>query len=133
MTEKKKMGRPPGSPDYANKEEIKVQLTSWMSEGKTLREFCRKEEMPVYATIYDWLEEDAEFSARFARARDMGHDAIAEDALRIADSIFTGKKVVKQTGGQVEPQKIWRKNDRFRRCRRALGGSGRLRHLWRTD
>ena len=99
MTEKKKMGRPPGSPDYANKEEIKVQLTSWMSEGKTLREFCRKEEMPVYATIYDWLEEDAEFSARFARARDMGHDAIAEDALRIADSIFTGKKVVKQTGG----------------------------------
>jgi hypothetical protein len=102
MVEKKKIGRPPGTPVYANKEAIKKQLVGWMSEGKTLREFCRKEEMPVYATIYDWLEEDAEFSARFARARDMGHDAIAEDALRIADSIFLGKKVVTHSGGSED-------------------------------
>jgi len=97
-----KMGRPKGSSDYPNKQAIKVQLTGWMSEGKTLREFCRKEEMPSFATIYDWLEEDPDFSLRFARARDMGHDAIAEDALRIADSIFLGKKVVTHSGGSED-------------------------------
>lgn len=101
-TEKKKVGRPPGTPDYVNKEDIKRQIVAWLSEGKTLREFCRKEEMPVYATIYDWLEQDAEFSTRFARARDMGHDAIAEDAMRIADSMHMGRKVVTHSGGDED-------------------------------
>ena len=104
--EKKAIGRPKGTSDYPNKEDIKVQIIGWLSEGKTLREFCRKEEMPAFATIYDWLEGDMEFSARFARARDMGHDAIAEDALRIADSIFLGRKVVTHSGGDEDDDSV---------------------------
>ena len=98
MATGKKMGRPIGATSYPNKEDIKRQIVGWLSEGNTLREFCRKEEMPAYATIYDWLEEDADFSTRFARARDIGHDSIAEDAMRIADSMHLGRKVVTNSG-----------------------------------
>ena len=84
-TEKKKMGRPPGDTLYPNSDKIKDQLISWLSEGKTLRDFCRKEEMPSFSTVYKWLEQDAAFETRFAHARNIGHDAIAEDCLELAD------------------------------------------------
>ena len=38
-------------------------------------------------TIYNWLEkDDGDFIARFAHARDMGADAIAEECLEIIDA-----------------------------------------------
>lgn len=41
--------------------------------------------MPGLRTVYDWMEGDENLTARFARAREEGHDAIAEECLRIAD------------------------------------------------
>lgn len=41
--------------------------------------------MPAWRTVYDWLGANLEFAARFARARSLGEDAIAEEALEIAD------------------------------------------------
>lgn len=83
----KKMGRPLGGTLFPNKEQIKAQIVAWLSEGKTLREFCRKEEMPSYRTIYEWEAADTEFASHIARARDIGHDHIAEDCLHLADSM----------------------------------------------
>jgi hypothetical protein len=56
-----------------------------MSEGKTLREWCRQEGKPHYSTVYDWKAKDAKFAQRFARARELGAEAIAEDCFTIAD------------------------------------------------
>jgi hypothetical protein len=41
--------------------------------------------MPGRTAFYEWLAEDRELSERFARARDVGFDAIADEALGIAD------------------------------------------------
>lgn len=41
--------------------------------------------MPHLSTVYDWCAKDSDLSRRVARARDDGGDAIADDALRIAD------------------------------------------------
>ena len=60
-------------------------LAAWLSEGKTLREFCRQPGMPNYSTVYDWLKEDEALAQRIAHARDIGADAIAEDILSIVD------------------------------------------------
>jgi hypothetical protein len=98
MATGKKMGRPPGDTLFPNKEAIKTQLASWLSEGKTLRDFCRQEEMPSFRTIYDWQDEDKDFSARIAHARDIGHDVIADECLRIADNQHMGRKVVTNSG-----------------------------------
>ena len=81
----KKMGRPLGSSDYPNKEKIKDKIVLWISDGKTLRGFCRLEEMPSFKTIYDWQSEDEDFATRIARARDIGADSIAEECLEIID------------------------------------------------
>jgi len=64
--------------------ELVEELVAWVSEGNTLAAFCRKHELGR-RTVYDWLEADPELTARFARARELGADAIADDILSIAD------------------------------------------------
>ena len=86
MATGKKMGRPPGDTLYPNKEKIKEQIVGWLSEGKTLRDFCRQEQMPSFAAIYRWLQDDKDFETRFAHARVIGHDSIAEECATLADT-----------------------------------------------
>ncbi|MFD1121842.1 hypothetical protein ACFQ2T_04955 [Methylophilus flavus] len=71
-----------------------------IADGEPLRQICRSEGMPTYKTIYNWIDEDNKLlqsndeevrsaskhlSTRFARAREDGHDAIAEETMQIAD------------------------------------------------
>jgi hypothetical protein len=78
----KRIGRPPQPIPQDKVDEI----IEWISAGKTLREWCRIDGNPVFRTVYDWLEKDTEFHARFARAREIGQDVIAEEALAIIDT-----------------------------------------------
>lgn len=59
------------------------EIVDWISEGKTLREFCRQPGMPSYRQVYRWMDDDDGFLSRFMRARDIGADVIAEEALHI--------------------------------------------------
>lgn len=95
----KTIGRPPGDTLYPNKEQLKDEIVVWVSNGKTLRDFCRQDHAPSFRTVYDWLAEDAAFDTRFARAREAGHDVIAEEALHIADTLHVGRKIVTHSGG----------------------------------
>ena len=56
-----------------------------ISEGEPLRVICREEGMPCFRVVYKKREEDKEYDARFARARLLGFDAIAEECREIAD------------------------------------------------
>jgi len=85
MATAKKIGRPLGDTLYPNMDKIKEQLVAWLSAGKTLQDFCRQEQMPAFRTIYNWQDADDIFAANIARARIVGHDAIAEDCLHLAD------------------------------------------------
>lgn len=58
-----------------------------IAEGRGLKTICREDPgMPSHRTVYDWIDADAEFAKRMEVARSIGADAIAEDALRIADT-----------------------------------------------
>lgn len=82
----KKIGRPKGTSPYAaNMASIKNAIVEWISNGNTLREFCRQANMPNWCTVYDWMDEDAAFAQRFAHARDRGADAIAQQTIEIID------------------------------------------------
>ena len=61
-------------------------LLRWIAEGKTLREWSRQPGNPAWRTVYHWLDKDQEFVARFARAREDGYDAIAEECRTLADT-----------------------------------------------
>lgn len=78
----KRIGRPPEPVPQDKADEI----IDWISAGKTLREWCRIEGNPAFRTVYDWADKDEAFAARFARAREVGHDVIAEEALHIIDT-----------------------------------------------
>lgn len=60
-------------------------IIKWISQGKTLRDYCRQKDCPSNQIVYKWLDESKEFSERFARARLDGYDAIAQETLAIAD------------------------------------------------
>jgi predicted secreted protein len=76
--------RPPGRPSTFT-QEIADRICERLADGEPLRQICRDEEMPAWRTVYDWKDADDAFAARIARAREAGHDAIAQDCLDIAD------------------------------------------------
>jgi hypothetical protein len=71
---------------------IKNEICLRISSGETLRAICREEDKPTWVTIYRWLEADVAFKLHFAQARELGFDAIAEEALQIADTPIEGIK-----------------------------------------
>ncbi len=65
------------------KRSILENLLKHVSDGGTVRGFCREEGMPVNSVVYDWIEEEG-YSERFARARLKGFDAMADECIEIA-------------------------------------------------
>lgn len=64
-----------------------------LAQGEPLRKICRDNHIPGWVAIYEWINADPIFKERIARARDIGFDAIAEEALAIADTPLEGVKV----------------------------------------
>lgn len=90
-------------------EDIADDICAWIAEGKTLREYCRQEGAPAWRTVYDWMAKDQEFSARFAQARELGQDAIAEDCISLIDTF--PEYATSDSGSRVDSGFVqWKKN-----------------------
>ena len=76
----KKMGAPKGSGS---------KYTEELSE-----QICRMAGMPAWRTVYNWVLERPDFASRLARAREMGYDSLAEEALEISNTPVMGQKQV---------------------------------------
>lgn len=63
-----------------------------IANGEPLRAICRDERMPSWRSVYDWINEDEAFASRIAQARELGYDAIAEEALEIANTPVMGRE-----------------------------------------
>lgn len=79
-----KGGAPKGSGSVRT-EAVVQEIIDDLSVGITLREICRRPHMPSWHAVYSWMRSDEELASRIARARELGFDAIAEEALDIAD------------------------------------------------
>lgn len=64
------------------------------SEGQTITSICKMEGMPHKTVFYDKILDDNDFALRFARARELAHDSIAEEALHIANTPVNGVETV---------------------------------------
>jgi hypothetical protein len=60
------------------------------------------EGMPAWRTVYDWVVDRPDFAARLAHARDIGYDALAEEALEIANTPHLGQKKVYSAGAEED-------------------------------
>jgi len=84
-TEKSKGGRPPQEIPEDALERVD-ELCAWLASGKTLRTYCQQPGNPTWQTVYRWMEKNSEFAEQYARAREKGHDAIAEETMDLIDT-----------------------------------------------
>jgi len=77
----KKTGRPS---KYS--ESLVNSICERIANGEPLRQICREDGMPAWTTIYSWINANKDLSERFAHARTLGEDCIAQECLDIADN-----------------------------------------------
>lgn len=80
----------PGRPTLFSKA-IANRICDRLSAGQTLASICRRPGMPAVRTVSHWKEAHPEFLADFARAREEGYDAIADECLEIANTQAKGE------------------------------------------
>lgn len=95
----KKTGRP-----TKRTEAVIQRIIDGLSAGTPLTITCEPDDMPADRTVYDWMERDEALSAAIARAREIGFDRIAMDALAIADA--TENDTISTDRGDY-PDKEW--------------------------
>ena len=100
----RKIGRPKGSGvDFAKRKRQQAEIVEWISNGKTLRDYCREPGSPSWGTVYAWMVDDDAFAERFAHARELGEDAIAQECLTIADTPMIGiEEETSDTGKKIK-------------------------------
>jgi hypothetical protein len=64
---------------------VRLRILDELAEGRSLRSICRESGMPSVSTVMRWASEDLEFQEQYARAREAGSDAMAEDIQDISD------------------------------------------------
>lgn len=71
-----------------------------LSDGTPLTVICREDDMPSTSVVYDWMNSDPELFQQIARAREIGFDRIALEALRIADTPVIGEEITDSEDGR---------------------------------
>lgn len=94
----KKHGRP-----SSYTPEIAREICERLAAGESLRSICRDAHMPPEATVRGWHVDDVDgFSAHYLRAREIGYDALAEEALEIANTPVEGVRFERSSDGFKE-------------------------------
>lgn len=80
--------------------EIAALICERLAAGESLRAICRDDGMPDRSTVAKWVIEDVGgFSSQYTRARDIGLDVLAEEALAIADTPQEGEETEQTDDG----------------------------------
>lgn len=66
-------------------QEIADCICEQLADGIPLTVICSADGMPAPRTVRLWQQQDETFAAAIAGAREVGHDAIADDILTIVD------------------------------------------------
>jgi hypothetical protein len=86
--------------------ELVAEICHRISTGEPLRQICRDVHMPHWTQVYEWLSRDEGLSLQVARAREAGYDAMAEEALEIADTPRLGVKRVLNSGAGEDEDSV---------------------------
>lgn len=79
-----------------------ARVVEGLAKGIPLTVLCAYEDMPTPATIRLWRDEDETFAIAYARAREDGFDAIAEECLAIADNTTHDTRLTGKDEGERE-------------------------------
>lgn len=80
-----------------------AEIVSRLKTGEPLTHICADDWLPSDDTVRNWAAADESFARDIARAREAGFDAIALEALAIADETSGDTKTIKrQDGSETE-------------------------------
>jgi transposase-like protein len=65
-------------------EDSRERIVEMLATGKSLSEICRLEDMPAWSTVHRWIDDDSEFAGQVTRAREIGYQHRAEQAVEVA-------------------------------------------------
>lgn len=100
MATGKKLGRPPGTDTYT--EEMGKRICDRLAQVGSLRRVCREEGMPADNTVRAWVAAHPEFAEAYARAKEIGIDALVEEGLEIVDTPELGVETTTKADGTQE-------------------------------
>ena len=80
-TAKKNAGGRPSS--YSP--ELADAICSHIAGGRSLRSFCQADGAPNKTTVLRWLQNDEEFARKYALARELQADMLADEVIDVAD------------------------------------------------
>lgn len=84
-------------------EALAKDICARLAEGRTLRDVCRDDDMPHESTVRHWAVEDrGGFYTQYAKAREIGYHAMADETLEIADD---GSEHVRRSRLRVDTRK----------------------------
>jgi hypothetical protein len=66
-------------------QEVADKVCARLATGETLRRISRDEGMPPESTVRQWAMDNPDFAAQYAKSRDLGLDAMADELFDIAD------------------------------------------------
>lgn len=74
-----------------------------LAGGESLRAVCKEPGMPHESTVRAWARDDVQgFYTQYTRAREIGYDCLAEEALEISDTPVIGVKTKTNEKGETE-------------------------------
>lgn len=65
--------------------ELADRICARLAEGESLRAICRDDGMPCASTVFAWLDADEFFRSKYARAREVQAEMLADELREIAD------------------------------------------------
>lgn len=93
--------------------EIEQEILERIAKGEPLAVICRSaDKFPTPVAWGNWVNSDETLAIAYARAREVGFDAIAADCLDIADATGNDTKVGKD--GQYMPDTEWISRSKLR-------------------
>ena len=92
-----KLGRPTS---YTS--EIADKICLRLSQGESLRNIVKDDDMPSQATVYNWLFKNAPFLEQYTRAREEQAETHADEIVAIADETPQTTPVFDKEGNQID-------------------------------
>ena len=83
--------------------EVIDEILRRLSDGEPLAVICRSDEKFPHPVVWGrWVDADPELAIAYARARDVGADAIATQALTLADGVAVHGESIQKAKLQIE-------------------------------
>lgn len=72
-------------------EELATEICTELSEGKSLRSICARDDMPNISTVWRWIQSNESFRKQYARAKEESADSHADRINEIAEKVLSGE------------------------------------------